>query len=204
MIQTTVLLLSAFILLGCSTITTPPITRYTLLVQDRSTTHSSPQTSYTLKISSTKAPYSLSSKSFLYLKDPQEVGAYLYSQWNDAPSALIDHYIATSLDESQLFTTVLPKSSSLQSDLLLESSLSSFYHRIHEDKTSDGYIDITYVLIDQKTKKMVANKRFVIMAPAPSLDAQGGVTALNRATHELSNQSIAWLTIILKENKWKK
>lgn len=201
MIQTTVLLVSALIFFGCSTITTPPITRYTLL-QDSSTTHSSAQTSYTLKLSNTKAPYSLSSKSLLYLKDPQEIGAYLYSQWNDAPSALIDAYIATSLAESQLFTTLLPKSSTLQSDLLLESSLTSFYHRIHDDKTSDGYIDITYVLIDQKTKKMVANKRFVITAPAPSLDAKGGVTALNVATHELSIQSIAWLTTIMKGNKW--
>lgn len=204
MIQTTVLLLSALLFFGCSTITTPSITRYTLLLQDSSTTHASDQTSYTLKLSNTKAPYSLSSKSLLYLKDPQEIGTYLYSQWNDAPSALIDSYIATSLGESQLFTNLLPKSSTLQSDLLLESSLSSFYHRIHENKTSDGYIDITYMLIDQKTKKMVANKRFVITAPAQSLDAKGGVTALNAATHELSIQSIAWLTMIMKENKWTK
>jgi cholesterol transport system auxiliary component len=172
--------------------------------QNTSSTHSLAQTSYSLKLSGTKAPYSLSSKSLLYLKDPQEIGAYLYSQWNDTPSAMIDRYIATALDETQLFSTLLPKSSTLQSDLLLESSLSSFYHRIHEDKTSDGYLDITYVLIDQKSKKMVAHKRFVITVLSPTLDAQGGVTALNKATQELSNQSIAWLTIIMKENKWTK
>ncbi|HEX5670845.1 MAG TPA: ABC-type transport auxiliary lipoprotein family protein, partial [Sulfuricurvum sp.] len=130
------------------------------------------------------------------------VGAYLYSQWNDTPSAMIDRYISTSLDESQLFSSLIPKTSTLQSDLLLESSLSSFYHRIHENKTSDGYLDITYFLVDQKTKKMVAHKRFVITVPSQSLDAHGGITALNEATHELSNQCIEWLNLTMKENKW--
>ena len=203
MIQTTALIFLVFILAGCTT-SIPPITNYTLMSQNTSSTHTSAQTSYSLKLSGTKAPYSLSSKSLLYLKDPQEIGAYLYSQWNDTPSAMIDRYIATALDETQLFSTLLSKSSTLQSDLLLESSLSSFYHRIHEDKTSDGYLDITYVLIDQKSKKMVAHKRFVITVLSPTLDAQGGVTALNKATQELSNQSITWLTIIMKENKWTK
>ena len=201
MIQKTVLIFLALILAGC-TISTPPITNYTLMPKHSITIHSSVQTYHTLKLSGTKAPYSLSSKSLLYLKDSQEVGAYLYSQWNDTPSAMIDRYISTSLDESQLFSSLIPKTSTLQSDLLLESSLSSFYHRIHENKTSDGYLDITYFLVDQKTKKMVAHKRFVITVPSQSLDAHGGITALNEATHELSNQCIEWLNLTMKENKW--
>lgn len=201
MIQKTVLIFLALILAGC-TISTPPITSYTLMPKNSITIHSSVQTYHTLKLSGTKAPYSLSSKSLLYLKDSLEVGAYLYSQWNDTPSAMIDRYISTSLDESQLFSSLVPKTSTLQSDLLLESSLSSFYHRIHENKISDGYLDITYFLVDQKTKKMVAHKRFVIIVPSQSLDAHGGVTALNEATHELSNQCLEWLNLTMKENKW--
>lgn len=203
MIQTTLLMLLALIFAGCTTIT-PPITRYTLLSYNSKTVPSSVQTSYSLKLSGMKAPYSLSTKSLVYVKDSQEIGTYLYSQWSDTPNSMIEHYMAISLDESQLFSSLIPKSSTLQSDLLLESSLSSFYHRIHEDKSSDGYLDITYLLIDQKTKKMIAKKRFIITASAPSLDAQGGVIALNEATHQLASQSIAWLNTIVKENKWTK
>lgn len=201
MIQTTILIFLAFLLAGCTT-NTPPITSYTLMSHNNTIAHPSTQTSYSLKLSGTKAPYSLSSKSLLYLKDPQEIGSYLYSQWNDTPGSMIDRYIASSLDENQVFSSLVPKTSSLQGDLILESSLSSFYHRIHEDNTSDGYLDITYILVDQKNKKMVAHKRFVITVPSKSLDAQGGATALNEATHELANQSIAWLAMLMKENRW--
>ncbi|MFA6188035.1 MAG: ABC-type transport auxiliary lipoprotein family protein [Sulfuricurvum sp.] len=189
-------------LVGCTTITTP-VTDYTLALPDRGTDASAgSKSSLTLKMAGTKTIPSLSSKGLLYLTDHQEVGEYLYSRWSDVPSALIDRSLAASINDSNLFSTLIPKTSTVNADLLLESSLSSFYHRIHEDKTSDAYIDITYLLIDQKTKKIIASKRFTITSPAPSMDAHGGVTALNNATHALSNQCIAWLNLTMKENKW--
>ncbi|MDP3265240.1 MAG: ABC-type transport auxiliary lipoprotein family protein [Sulfuricurvum sp.] len=204
MIRIRLLLLSflGIFLTGCATIT-PPVTTYTLTLPSSATSRSlTPQSSLILKLAGTQAAPSLSSKALFYLTDQQEVGAYLYSRWNDAPSMMMDRVLLATLDDKQLFSALAPKTSTTNSDLLLESTLSSFYHRIHEDKTSDAYIDITYILMDSKTRKTLASQRFIITVPAASRDARGGVTAFTKATHELSNQCISWLTLTMKENRW--
>lgn len=199
------LLLLAFLgifLTGCTTITSS-VTAYTLTPPSKPTNCLlTPQSSVSLRLVGTQATPSLSGKALLYLTDHQEVAAYLYSRWNDAPGIMIDRFLLAVLDDTQLFSTIAPKTSTSNTDLLLESTLASFYHRIHEDKTSDAYIDITYVLVDSKTRRTLASRRFIITSPATSMDAPGGVTALTNATLELSNQCVSWLNLTMKENKW--
>lgn len=201
-----ILLLSLLIVFfaGCTTITSP-VTAYTLIAPSSSTSRPlTPQSSLSLKLTGTQAAPSLSTKSLLYLTDHQEVGAYLYSRWNDTPSMMIDRVLLATLDNTQLFSILVPKTSISHTDLLLESTLSSFYHRIHEDKTSDAYIDIIYALVDSKTKKTLASQRFIITSPAASMDASAGVAALTNATHALSQQCTDWINVTMKENKWTK
>lgn len=202
MIRIFLLTLLGIFLAGCTTITSP-VTAYTLTPASSTTNRTlTPQSLLSLKLAGTQTAPSLSGKALLYLTDHQEVGTYLYSRWNDAPNMMIDCVLLAALDDAQLFSTLVPKTSISNTDLLLESTLSSFYHRIHEDKTSDAHIDITYVLIDSKTKKTLASQRFIITSPAASMDAIGGVAALKDATHTLSRQCTAWINIAMKENKW--
>lgn len=201
MIRTLLLIFLASLLGGCTTIT-PPITGYTLTHTAPNPSSDAAKTTLTLKISGTKAPASLSSSQLFYLSNHQEMRSYLYSRWNDTPGVMIDRLVGESIYESRLFFAVLPKTSSVNSDLLLESTLSSFHHRIHDDNRSEGYLDITYILINPKTKQTVASKRFRITAPAPSIDARGGVSALNRAANELAVECTAWLHTTMKENGW--
>lgn len=191
-------------LTGCTTIT-PAVTAYTLTPPCSSSSRSLiPQSSLSLKLAGTQTAPSLSAKALLYLTDHQEVGTYLYSRWNDTPSMMIDRVLLAALDDANLFSILLPKTSTSHTDLLLESTLSSFYHRIHDDKTSDAYIDITYALIDSKSRKTLASQRFIITSPAASMDAPSAVAALTNATHTLSQQCTAWIHATLKENKWTK
>ncbi|MDP3120951.1 MAG: ABC-type transport auxiliary lipoprotein family protein [Sulfuricurvum sp.] len=201
-----ILLLAFFgtFIAGCTTITSP-VTAYTLTPAPIATSRLlTSQSSLSLKLAGTQAAPSLSTKALLYLSNHQEVGSYLYSRWNDLPSMMIDRVLLAALDDAQLFSALLPKTSTGNTDLLLESTLSSFYHRIHEDKTSDAYIDITYALLDSKTKRTLASKRFIITSPAASMDAPAGVTALTNATHLLSQQCTAWIYVTMKDNKWTK
>ena len=204
MIRILLLALLGVFLSGCTTIT-PAVTAYTLTPPSSSTSRSlTPQSSVSLKLAGTQATPSLSTKALLYLTDNQEVGTYLYSRWNDAPSMMIDRLLLASLDDAHLFSILLPKTSTSHTDLLLEATLSSFYHRVHEDKTSDAHIDITYVLIDSKSRRTLASKRFIITSPAASMDAPTAVAALTKATHILSQQCTDWLNATAKENKWTK
>jgi len=189
---------------GCSTIR-PSMHEYTILPASYTPTgdmHVS--MNGTLKLSSTRSIASLSSTQLYYLKEPSSINAYLYSKWSDTPSSMIDRSVTSSLQNEHLFETLLPPTSSATADLVLESDLNAFYHRFHNGANSEGFIDITYRLINPKTKTTIASKRFILIEPAPSQDAKGGVLALNNATHNLSLQCVSWLTLILKESKWTK
>ena len=189
---------------GCSTIR-PPMNEYTILPSSYMPAGDiTASKNGTLKLSSTRSIASLASTQFYYLKEPSSINAYLYSKWSDTPSSMIDRAMTSSLQNEHLFETLLPPTSSAAADLVLESDLNAFYHRFHNNANSEGFIDITYRLINPKTKATIASKRFTLIEPAPSQDAKGGVIALNNATHTLSLQCVSWLTLILKENKWTK
>lgn len=188
----------ALLMMGCSS-TTPSINEYTLLSSRNTPDAHLPLTPKTLNIAHPKVLSSLNSKSILYLRNDTESGNYLYSRWSDTPAALIQRSLIQSLQNDNLFSSVSPTSSVSQSDWLVESDLDAFYHRFVDDR-SEGYIDITYRLINPKTKQIIASKRFTITAPAHSNDAIGGVDALKNALQELNNQCSAWLTTLIKEN----
>lgn len=192
-------LLIALWLGGCST-TTPPTHEYTVLSPEISSSHTPPQSGKVLSVASSKALSSLMGKNIIYLRENGESGAYLYSRWSDTPSVLIQRTLIQSLHDSALFASVIPASSLAQGEWILESELDGFYHRF-ENKQSTGYIDITYRIVERPTKKIIASKRFVITAPAPSNDASGGIIALTNATRELNSQCVAWLRSALKEIK---
>lgn len=178
---------------GCSSTTTPPIKEYTIYPSSGDSSISKPIWSKTLRVMSPKALPSLSGRELLYLRENGEIGNYLYTRWSDAPSTLIERSLLHTLHEKKLFATLLNSTSSAQADVVLESDLSAFYHRFEGEQESYGVIDITYRLIDAKTKFPIASKRFFITKIAASPNAQGGVKALDDATRELTRQCTQWI-----------
>lgn len=191
----------ALVLAGCST-TAPSINEYTILPVYSSKEALSTPANLSLRITPTKSIASLASKDLYYLRNSAQIGTYLYSRWADTPASMIDRSLVSSLQNRRLFAALLPNGSNAHSDLILESDLHAFYHRIDADGTSEGFIDITYRLIEFKSKNMIASKRFIIISPSPSADARGGADALSVATRHLSQESILWLEMIAKENQW--
>ncbi len=196
-------ILIALLFAGCTSLR-PTMHEYTILPSYTTPVEASKPLNTTLKLSSTKSIASLSSTQLYYLKDTTRMDAYLYSRWSDAPSNMIDRVLYSSLQNQQLFETLIPATSSATADLTLESDLHAFYHRFLDTTHSEGFVDITYRLIDTKTKRAIASKRFLITQPSPSADAKGGVSALNSATHTLSQQCTAWIDMTMKESKWTK
>jgi cholesterol transport system auxiliary component len=189
----------AFMTIGCSA-THPAIQEYTILPSYTPNEKTEPINA-TLKLSSTRAISSLSSTQLYYLKEISSIDSYLYSRWSDSPASMIDRALNSSLQNRHLFIALIPSTSSASADLILESDLNAFYHRFVNDNKSEGFIDATYRLVDSKTKKTIASKRFVITEPSASADAKGGVNALTKATHHLSSASVEWLEHITRKNQ---
>lgn len=191
----------ALLITGCSTAMTPPIQEYTIYPSPESSAALTVRSPKTLRISSTKTIPSLASKNLYYLRSKGESGSYLYSRWSDSPAILIERSLTAALEEKKMFTTLLTPLSTAHADWILEADLNAFYHRFEQNDKSSGVIDITYRLIDTKTKLPLASKRFIIIVASASADAAGGVNALTEATQELTDQLIQWLNIQIQEKK---
>lgn len=197
------LLLSAslyFFIAGCST-TVPPVREYTIFPASSSKAVSSPLSNKSLGIAPTKSFPSLASKNLYYVRENGETGAYLYSRWSDTPSGMLQRSINSSLDDARIFSELFPSSSAAQADWILESELNGFYHHFDYDGRSKGIIDITYRIVESKTKRQIASKRFAVSSISSSNDASGGVSALNIAAHDLSQQCTQWLKTMVLETK---
>lgn len=197
----TVFLISAVIMFtGCSG-TAPAIKEYTILPSKTVQASSASRTKASLRIAPAKTIPSLASKNIYYLREGGEAGRYLYSRWSDTPASLIERFLTSSLHERGVFSVLLSSTSTARPSYILESDLNAFYHRFPSVGTSEGYIDITYRLIDPKTNNTLGSKRFQLTVKALSDDAKGGVDALSKATEELSLQCTQWLSRQIQENQ---
>lgn len=194
--------IATFLFTGCSTLV-PQVNEFSLLTIGETSTQSATITasSKTLQYQRIKAPASLSSKAILYTKHDQEVGRYLYSSWSDTPASMMESSTITAVQESRLFANVIPAHSQSKGDYSLESDLNALYHQIHNSSTSEGFIDITYRLIDSRTRQCIATKRLIITYPADTQDAKGGVNALKKSMDELNVQIIQWLKTTIDTKK---
>lgn len=194
-------LLSSLVIIGCSAPLTPPISEYTILPHNTPVQEKTPLSSHTLSIASSKTLPSLASKNLYYLRNGGESGAYLYSRWSDTPAVLIQQMLTASLEEKPLFVSLLPPTSAAHADWVLESDLNAFYHRFPQEGNSEGFIDITYRLIDSTTKLPIGSKRFTVTVPATTNDAKGGVSALTQATGQLCTEVTEWMTNLIQEKR---
>lgn len=193
----TFLLLSVMLLLaGCSTHTTPTI-RHILSI--KAPIQSPIHIPKSIKIGMPSSTTHLVTDSIRYTQSNGESGAYLYSAWNNPPVIMVEESLFSTLERSALFTVVIPYSSLGQTDYLLESTLMSFQHTIIDADSSEGLIDISMRIIDLKTKKIIATRRFTIATPAKRNNAAGGVSALQEGLDTLNTQTRQWLETTLKD-----
>lgn len=190
---------AALILSGCSH-STPVIDEYTLLPIQRTLPKASPLSIKTLSVASSQPIGSLRGKNLVYVQENGLSGVYLYSRWSDTPSAMMQRSLLALLNKEALFSSISPNTTFAQTDWALESDMDAFYHRLFKNR-SEGYIDITYRLVDVRSKQLLASKRFNVSYPAASMDAKGGVAALKNATDDINRQCIDWLITLLKEKK---
>lgn len=183
---------------GCS-VTAPSVDEYTIAIPSSVQTHpKQDQTSGTITVSAIKTIPSLDSKALYYLQPNGENTPYLYTRWSDTPSTLIRRSLIWNLENSGLFSVVLPSGSGIHTDLLFESDLNAFYHRF-DGKRSYGSIDMTCRIIDTSTRTLLASKRFSVETAAPSDDGKGGAAALTEAVSQLNLQITEWIRTTLKE-----
>lgn len=147
-----------------------------------------------LKIAQSFSPGVLTNLDIMYGVGEHKQFRYSQSKWVQSPNAAITSEVVNFLKSSELFSSVNVAKSRAKTDYILETNIEDFMQYFNEDeKNSFVNASITFTLIDTSKNSVIATKNFTSKLPAKSLDAEGGVVALNEVLKDVLSQSGVWL-----------
>ena len=186
------LLVSLFVLSGCSLKEAAPLKVYTMDAGNISPVSYSDHRHQTIKISYPQTLKDKLSNEMSYSYSGSERGEYRNSQWSNNIGKLIQGNIIQILVQSRIFKAVLPYASTAGEDLRLESTVFDFSHHVRGE-ASYAIVSIQFNLINTDSGKLIKTKRFSYKENTLTLDAKGYVEASNRAMVRLSQDLVVWL-----------
>jgi len=184
------------LLAGCATKSVPPADIYTISPEwgdSRAQAEREKKSPLIIKLALVRGTRAFTGTEILYTDARYGQNSYAYSRWSDAPVRLLQTVFQVALEENGRFGDVVPPTSVSKADLLLESTLLDFSHHIKGDGTSEGVVRVRFYLIDNMTKTVTATKEFASRVPASSQNAQGAVSALNKAATNVARNLVSWL-----------
>ncbi len=188
------ILLSIVLLSGCVT-TKPSITEYRVVAKTskaRSVVDGCKEKS--LKIAQAFSSSSLMSLKMDYVQEESKIFSYSQAHWNESPNHSVTKEILKKIRDSKLFKNVQISRSRSKNSWVLETNIEDFLQYYSEGlKDSFAKVIISLTLIDSKTNSVIATKTFNSKVNTNTLDAEGGVEALNKALSDILTQNIEWL-----------
>ncbi len=188
------ILLGIVLLSGCAT-TKTSITEYRVVAKTskaQSVVDGCKEKS--LKIAQAFSSSSLMSLKMDYVQEESKIFSYSQAHWNESPNHSVTMEILKEIRDSKLFKNVQISRSRSKNSWILETNIEDFLQYYSEGlKDSFAKVIISLTLIDSKTNSVIATKTFSSKINTNSLDAEGGVEALNRALSDVLTQNIEWL-----------
>ncbi len=183
-----------FLLSGCS-VQSPTVSEYRIdakpLTQPFSQTTCRDKS---LKVSQAFSPSNLMTLKMNYGQGSHKQFVYSQSQWAQSPNSALTAELVKFIKETRLFKNVQISKSRSKSDILLETNIEDFMQYFSKDETSSfSNVAITLTLIDIKTNSVISTKTFNSKVNVTSMNASGGVIALNSALKNVLLASGEWL-----------
>lgn len=116
---------------------------------------------HTLLINPPHAAAGFDSTRIIYLREPHKLDYYALSQWVDPPARMFGPLLVAAIEKAGAFWVVV---------------------------LMPGAIDPAAILLDVRTRKVLAWQAFDAVEPASSEDAYGGVLAANRAVQTVMDE----------------
>jgi len=186
--------------LSACTVTQPYIAEYRIITPESQENFSSTECKdKSLKISQLFSQSTLMTQSMKYAQNEYGEFAFSESAWARTPNSAITHEILKSVRESKLFASVQSYKSRSKSDFILESSVEEFLQYFSKDtKSSFVNVVMAFTLVDTKTSKAIDTLSVSKKVEVKSLDAEGGVEALNAALTQVLLEKNRWLNEVCR------
>jgi cholesterol transport system auxiliary component len=179
---------------GCTTATTQPM-EYKLTTDVKAHNYTSKSCKdKTIRIRDVFASSSLMSTDMKYAIGTNKELSYTQSKWVVSPNKILSAEILKSVRESGIFASVHNAKSRIYTNMTLEIDVEDFMQYYNKEKNdSFSKVVLNFTLIDNKTKKVVSTTKIIKTYPSQTLDAKGGVDALNLALDDVLYNSNLWL-----------
>lgn len=123
---------------------------------------------------------------------PGEFGVFADVRWTDNAPRMVQTRIVRALADSGRIAAVAPVSSSVQADRLLELEIDAF-HAAREPEGDAVHVAITARLIDARSNRIVATRRFETREPLESRRIDAVVAGFDRAMAEVLPGMVDWV-----------
>jgi len=174
-------------LAGCSVLQAePPVQTHELAprIERAGQRKPGPTTLYVSPIEA-MAPYATSQMA--YRQRPYELNYFARNAWAAEPARLIEPWLIASLEEANVFASVVSGVSAPPTDLRLDIELIALRHEF-DTSPSQVRLLVRAQLIDLASRAVLSTRRLEAVEPAASADAYGGVAATNRALESVLSQ----------------
>lgn len=121
------------------------------------------------------------------------IAAYAQSDWVAEPARLLEPIIRTAIASDSAWRAVTGPTDPAHAEFGLHIRLDDFSQHFASPQQSEGVLDATTTLVDNRNGNAVAQRHFHIQAAAPTPDAAGGVEALNQAAAQFTAELEQWL-----------
>ncbi len=181
--HTTIPMLLALLLTGCSVPTrTPPTMTYTLTVE--SGAHSLEADGPVIEVATPVANPGFATTGIAYREQPFELAYFAFNEWAAPPPKMLQPLLVEALEGGGVFSAVVDGSQRLRADRRLQTRLLYLIHDFSGD-ISRLEIALRAVVIDMASREIIVTRTLRTFEPAPTDNAYGGVVAANRALERL-------------------
>jgi cholesterol transport system auxiliary component len=138
----------------------------------------------TLLVNPPRAAAGFDTRHIVYLRQPHQIEYFAFSQWVDTPAQMLAPLIARAIEGSGAFDAVLLAPSAAAGEMRLDTEVI----RLQQDfGTTPSQVRFTLraVLLDSRTRRVIAVREFDASVPAPTDDPPGGVAAANQAVQRV-------------------
>lgn len=152
-----------------------------------------------IKVGQVFSANSMLTKKMKYIQSEYEESTFTQSQWARTPNRAISDELLKSIRSSGLFKDVSSFKSRAKTDLLLETHVENFMqYFLDENKSSYVEVVLNLNILEVKSGKSIAHTTVNIRVNSDSVDAKGGVIALNKALGEALLKTNEWLAGVCK------
>jgi len=187
------MMMTLFFVSGCAT-KTPAVTQYALVLQGDKYTQTSSCKGESLKVLKSFSDTTLMDTK-MYYASGLEVNNYHQSQWVRSPNTMVSEMLLQNIRNAHLFQSVVGYNSRVQTKYVLESRLDEFMQYFSNDmKRSYVVVQLSLALVRKEGLDLVKAKTFRTKVDVTTLNASGGVQALEGAMQKVMHEVVIWLS----------